>query len=106
MDGLTSADNVGAVVRSAVGFGADGLIVGPTCCPPYLRRSVHTSMGTLFNLPVHHASVLADTLHELSATGFRNIAAHPHADAHGAALGFSAAAVLAAPVPMPALAPA
>ena len=81
MDGLTSADNVGAVVRSAVGFGADGLIVGPTCCPPYLRRAVHTSMGTLFNLPVHHASVLADTLHELSATGFRNIAAHPHADA-------------------------
>ncbi len=81
LDGLTSADNVGSVVRNAVGFGADGLIVGPNCCPPYLRRAVHTSMGTIFQLPVHKARNLESTLRQLQQLGVRTIAAHPHARA-------------------------
>ncbi|MBT5925621.1 MAG: hypothetical protein HOH33_03280, partial [Verrucomicrobia bacterium] len=61
IDGVTSAENVGALVRNAVGFGAQALIVGPNACSPYIRRAVHTSMGTVFNIPVFHSFNLADT---------------------------------------------
>jgi len=78
IDGLASAENVGALVRNAVGFGAQGLIVGPTSCSPYIRRAVHASMGTVFQLPVFHTSDLIETLSLLQAFGVNTVAAHPH----------------------------
>jgi len=80
MDGLASSENVGAMVRNAVGFGAQGLIVGPTSCSPYIRRAVHSSMGTIFKLPVHHSDDLAQTLADLRKNGIQTVAAHPHTD--------------------------
>lgn len=52
VDGLTSAENLGAVVRNSVAFGAQALIVGETSSSPFLRRSVRNSMGTIFQLPI------------------------------------------------------
>jgi len=82
VDGLSSSDNVGALVRNAVGFGAQGLIVGPTSCHPYIRRAVHTSMGTIFKLPVHPATNLQHALEHLRSNGVRIVAAHPHTERH------------------------
>ncbi|XOV71145.1 MAG: TrmH family RNA methyltransferase [Verrucomicrobiota bacterium] len=78
MDGLSSSENVGALVRNAAGFGAQGLVVGPTSCSPYIRRAVHSSMGTIFKLPVHHSGDLAQTLAKLRKQGIQTVAAHPH----------------------------
>src|SRR3954465_9188974 len=52
VDGLTSGENLGAVVRNCAGFGVQALITGETCTSPYLRRSVRSSMGTIFRLPI------------------------------------------------------
>ena len=52
IDGLSNAENLGAVVRNCVAFGVQALLVGETCSSPYLRRSVRNSMGTIFQLPV------------------------------------------------------
>ncbi len=78
IDGLTSAENVGALVRNAVGFGAQALIVGQSACSPYIRRAVHASMGTVFKIPVYHSADLVETLHDLRKMGVRMVAAHPH----------------------------
>jgi tRNA G18 (ribose-2'-O)-methylase SpoU len=78
VDGLTSAENIGAVVRNCVAFGVQGMIVGETSSSPYLRRAVRNSMGTIFQLPVTESSSLVQSLSALRASGVRCIAAHPH----------------------------
>jgi len=97
VDGLTSAENLGALVRNCVAFGVQALIVGETSSSPFLRRAVRNSMGTIFQLPVielaklgqRHQftakphttkSTLVECLKELRGRGVRCIAAHPHAD--------------------------
>ncbi len=79
-DGLSSAENLGALVRNCAAFGAQGLLVGETCTSPYLRRAVRNSMGAIFKLPVTEVSDLATTLRELSGRQIRCLAAHPHAE--------------------------
>ena len=48
LDGLSSAENVGAVVRNCAAFGVQALITGETSTSPFLRRAVRSSMGTIF----------------------------------------------------------
>lgn len=79
IDALTNAENVGTMVRNCAAFGVQALIVGETCSSPFLRRSVRSSMGTVFQLPVVEVNDLAATLQQLSRLGFRTVAAHPHA---------------------------
>jgi tRNA G18 (ribose-2'-O)-methylase SpoU len=97
VDGLTSAENLGALVRNCVAFGVQALIVGETSSSPYLRRAVRNSMGTIFQLPVielaklgqRHQftakphttkSTLLECLKELRRRGVRCIAAHPRTE--------------------------
>jgi tRNA G18 (ribose-2'-O)-methylase SpoU len=80
VDGLSSAENLGGLVRNCVAFGADALIVGETCCSPYLRRAVRSSMGTIFKLPVVETPSLLQTIRAVQNAGVRVIAAHPHTD--------------------------
>jgi len=80
VDGLANAENLGAVVRSAVAFGVQALIVGETSSSPYLRRAVRGSMGTVFQLPVVETHDLAAALAQLRAKGMHCVAAHPHTD--------------------------
>jgi tRNA G18 (ribose-2'-O)-methylase SpoU len=78
LDGLANAENLGGVVRTAVAFGADALLIGETCAHPFLRRAVRASMGTIFDLPVVETASLADALRQLRQLRVRCIAAHPH----------------------------
>jgi tRNA G18 (ribose-2'-O)-methylase SpoU len=95
VDGLTSAENLGALVRNCVAFGVQTLVVGETSSSPFLRRAVRNSMGTIFQLPVIELAklgqrhqfttkphttklTLVECLKELRGHGVRCIAAHPH----------------------------
>jgi tRNA G18 (ribose-2'-O)-methylase SpoU len=96
-DGLTSAENLGALVRNCAAFGVQALIVGETSSSPFLRRAVRNSMGAILQLPViellklgqrhqftdkpHTTDLkLVECLNELRARGVRCVAAHPHTD--------------------------
>jgi tRNA G18 (ribose-2'-O)-methylase SpoU len=79
-DGLTNAENLGALVRNCAAFHTQALIVGETCSSPFLRRAVRGSMGAVFHLPVVESTGLIQALHHLRAGGIRCIAAHPHAE--------------------------
>jgi tRNA G18 (ribose-2'-O)-methylase SpoU len=80
VDTLSNAENLGALVRNCAAFGVQALVVGETCCSPFLRRAVRSSMGAIFQLPVFESHDLVGTLQELRARGIRCIAAHPHAE--------------------------
>jgi tRNA G18 (ribose-2'-O)-methylase SpoU len=77
VEGIASAENLGAVVRSCAAFGAHILIVGETCGSPFQRRAVAGSMGTIFEQPLVRAENLVETLAALRARGVRCLAAHP-----------------------------
>ncbi len=78
VEGLANGENLGGIIRTAFALGVDGLIIGETCCHPYLRRSVRGSMGTLFKLAFHISPKLPDTLLELGRRGCHVVGAHPH----------------------------
>ncbi|MEJ0091483.1 MAG: RNA methyltransferase [Limisphaerales bacterium] len=77
VEGIASAENLGAVVRSCAAFGAHFLIVGETCGSPFQRRAVQGSMGTIFEQPLVRVDNLAETLAVLRTRGVRCLAAHP-----------------------------
>lgn len=80
VDGLSSAENLGALVRSCLAFEVAALLVGETCTSPFLRRAVRSSMGAIFHLPIIESANLPDTLTSLKAAGIQCVAAHPAAD--------------------------
>ena len=79
-DGLSSAENLGALVRNCAAFSTQALIVGETCSSPFLRRAVRSSMGSIFQMPIVETTSLVQALHDLRDRGIRCIAAHPHAE--------------------------
>lgn len=79
-DGIANVENMGALVRDAAAFGAQGLLLGETSVHPYMRRAVRSSMGAIFRLPVVEVLRLPEALAELRRRGVRCVAAHPHTD--------------------------
>jgi tRNA G18 (ribose-2'-O)-methylase SpoU len=80
LDAISSAPNMGGLIRNCVAFGADALVVGETCCSPWLRRSVRSSMGTVFKLPIVETVKLPECIEALKRAGIQIIAAHAHAE--------------------------
>jgi tRNA G18 (ribose-2'-O)-methylase SpoU len=81
VEGIASAENMGAIVRNCAAFGVHFLIVGETCGSPFQRRAVAGSMGTIFEQPVVRVPDLVETLASLRTRGVRCLAAHLRADA-------------------------
>ncbi|HEY5042853.1 MAG TPA: RNA methyltransferase [Verrucomicrobiae bacterium] len=77
VEGIASAENLGAIVRNCAAFGAHFLIVGETCGSPFQRRAVSGSMGAIFEQPLVRVAGLVETLTVLRARGVRCLAAHP-----------------------------
>jgi tRNA G18 (ribose-2'-O)-methylase SpoU len=75
LDGLTSAENVGTLIRNLAAFGGRGLVVGETSSHPYLRRSVRSSMGSIFKTFYHESRDLPSTLKSLRDVGVQCLAA-------------------------------
>lgn len=65
LDGLTSSDNVGLVLRNCAAFGVHALIAGETSADPWLRRAVRKSMGNVFKVPIVYSGSLVDTIKKL-----------------------------------------
>lgn len=78
LDGITSAENTGTILRSAIAFGARGVLCGETGVSPWLRRSVRVSMGAVFEVPVIESRDLARDLAEFSRAGIPVFSLEPH----------------------------
>jgi tRNA G18 (ribose-2'-O)-methylase SpoU len=71
--GVADPSNVGALIRSAAGLGADGVILGEGCADPFYRKSLRASMGNALSLPLF--SCEEKGFLELARSGMRLIAA-------------------------------
>lgn len=50
-EGLSDVDNMGSLFRNAAAFGADGILLDPSCCDPLYRKAIRTSVGHALTLP-------------------------------------------------------
>jgi tRNA G18 (ribose-2'-O)-methylase SpoU len=51
LDGITDAENVGALFRNAAAFAIDAVLLDSISCDPLLRRCVRVSVGNTLNVP-------------------------------------------------------
>ncbi|MBL0686315.1 MAG: 23S rRNA (guanosine(2251)-2'-O)-methyltransferase RlmB [Sulfurospirillum sp.] len=76
---LTDVGNIGAIVRTAYAFGADGLIVSGIKTLN-LEAIIRTSSGAIFELPVVLYPNALDMAHELRQIGFSLYGADMHGE--------------------------
>lgn len=81
LERVGDADNVGAIFRSAAAFGADTVLLGPSCADPLYRKAIRTSMGAVLTVPFADADPWPATLNELAAAGWALVALTPAHDA-------------------------
>ena len=74
---LDNPVNVGAIVRSAVALGWNGLLLDRNSADPLTRRALRVSMGNAFLLPFARTQNLARTVSEAKAAGTLVIALTP-----------------------------
>ena len=51
IDGVVDTTNIGAIFRSAAALGVEAILLTPTSCRPFNRRSIRVSMGSVFLVP-------------------------------------------------------
>ena len=52
LDGVQDPGNVGTVLRTADAFGCDGVLLLTGCADPYSVKTLRSSMGAVFRMPV------------------------------------------------------
>jgi len=72
-----NADNMGALFRNALAFGAGGILLSPGCCDPLYRKSIRVSMGAVLGLPYAVDDRWPDGLRRLREEGVRTLALTP-----------------------------
>ena len=70
LNGLTSPENVGSIVRSCAAFNINTLIIDEKTCSPFIRRCIRVSTGNLFNIKVYKSFNLEDDLIKLKTNGY------------------------------------
>ncbi|NBD27704.1 TrmH family RNA methyltransferase [Paenibacillus glycinis] len=68
LDGVRDPGNVGTIIRSADAVGADAVVLGRGCVDLYNPKTVRSTMGSLFHLPVIEGD-LAELLPEAKQQG-------------------------------------
>ena len=64
-DGVVDPENVGALIRIASAFGANGVILGKGSADPFSRRVLRVSMGNVLFMPIVETDDLPSMLSDL-----------------------------------------
>lgn len=75
--GIANHDNMGGVFRNAATFGADAVLLDPTCCDPLYRKAIRVSVGAALTTPFANAG---DPVAALAAAGFETVALSPRGE--------------------------
>lgn len=70
LDGLQDPGNVGTIIRSADASGAGGVVLGKGCADLYNPKTLRSTMGSLFHIPVVEGD-LTDILPQARESGAR-----------------------------------
>lgn len=77
LDCIDNPSNVGAIVRTAVALGWDGVLLDSTSADPLSRRALRVSMGTALKIPFARVDDTAHTLAHLRDRGVTTIGLTP-----------------------------
>jgi tRNA G18 (ribose-2'-O)-methylase SpoU len=77
LEGVSNADNVGGIIRSAAALGGDAVLVGPDCCDPLYRKAIRTSIGATLELPFATGAPWPGAIAVLRERGFDVVACTP-----------------------------
>lgn len=67
LDGVTDVRNFGAIIRSAAGLSASGIIIGQTGAAPLNDIAIQASAGGAFHIPIIRVAHLKDAIFLLQA---------------------------------------
>lgn len=81
LDCIDNPSNIGAIVRTAVALGWDGLLLDSTSADPLSRRALRVSMGTALKIPFARVDNIAFTLADLRDRGVTTIGLTPATNA-------------------------
>lgn len=70
LDGVQDPGNLGTIWRTADAFGADGLILCNNCVDPWNPKTIRSTMGAAFRLPVYEAT-LEEAAEKLASAGIQ-----------------------------------
>jgi TrmH family RNA methyltransferase len=79
VEGVEKPGNLGAVLRTADGAGADAVIAADPRTDPFNPNAIRASLGTIFAIPVV-AATTTETIAWLAARGIRSVATIVDAD--------------------------
>ena len=77
LENVNNPTNLGVIARSAIGLGADALLLDPSCCDPLYRRASRVAMGEVFALPWARTARFPEGLDEIVDAGFSLVALTP-----------------------------
>lgn len=70
LDGVEDPRNFGAILRSVVAAGADGVVIPDRRMAPLSAVAVKASAGAALQIPIARTGRLADALHQLKERGY------------------------------------
>lgn len=70
LNGLSSPENVGSIVRSAAAFNINSIITDEKSCSPFLRRCIRVSMGNIFSMKSYESPNIRQDLLKLKSLGY------------------------------------
>jgi len=71
---LSNPDNVGGILRNAMAFGVDAVLLSPGCADPLYRKVVRVSIGGSVRVPFVEVTAWPGALDRLRAVGFTIVA--------------------------------
>jgi len=80
LDQITDPHNIGAILRSAAAFGADGIIMQTKHAPLLTGVLAKTASGAVEHVPVAYETNLSRALGVLQDAGYTGLAMDEHAD--------------------------
>ncbi|MER8787245.1 RNA methyltransferase [Mesorhizobium sp. M0983] len=75
--GIANHDNMGSIFRNAAAFGADAVLLDPTCCDPLYRKAIRVSVGAALKVPFASFADAAGCIAILDQQGFSQFALSP-----------------------------
>lgn len=75
--GIANHDNMGGIFRNAAGFGADAVLIDPTCCDPLYRKAIRVSVGAALLVPFARTGPVDALPALLARHGFETVALSP-----------------------------
>jgi len=77
LENVNNPTNLGVIARSAMGLGADALLLDPSCCDPLYRRASRVAMGEVFALPWARTKRFPEGIDQVVDAGFSLLALTP-----------------------------